>query len=321
MPAPTVALTDTTSGSLGGTSGAAGLIQKAYDRLVEFQLRSTPMIRTIADKRPSPGTLPGSTVALQIHNDIAAATSVLDELYDVSSVAISTPSIVNVSLNEYGNSVTTTKKLRTFSLSEVDPAVANIIAYNMANSIDALAMTEVMGGTNVVRPNNRATTGAVTSTDYLTAKDVRKAVAKLRANNAMGKKGNLFAAYVHPEVSADLRGEVGFGNGANWRDPSIYNKPENIWAGEIGSFEGAYFVESPRLTTATDGAASAKVYRSIIAGQQALAEAVAIEPHVVIGPSVDRLQRFQPIGWYGVLGFKRYREEALYRLESASSYA
>jgi hypothetical protein len=29
--------------------------------------------------------------------------------------------------------------------------------------------------------------------------------------------------------------------------------------------------------------------------------------------------RFRPIGWYGVLGWKRYREAALYRIESTSS--
>jgi hypothetical protein len=79
------------------------------------------------------------------------------------------------------------------------------------------------------------------------------------------------------------------------------------------------FIESPRLFTDTDGDSSAKVYRTIVAGKQALAEAVAQEPSVVIGPVTDKLMRFRPIGWYGVLGWKRYREEALYRLENTSS--
>jgi len=33
------------------------------------------------------------------------------------------------------------------------------------------------------------------------------------------------------------------------------------------------------------------------------------------------LMRHRPMGWYGVLGFARYREEALYRIESGSSIA
>jgi hypothetical protein len=60
-------------------------------------------------------------------------------------------------------------------------------------------------------------------------------------------------------------------------------------------------------------------YRTIIAGKQALAEAVAQEPNVVIGPVTDKLLRFRPIGWYGVLGFSLYREAALYRIETGSS--
>jgi hypothetical protein len=79
------------------------------------------------------------------------------------------------------------------------------------------------------------------------------------------------------------------------------------------------FVESPRLYNATDGSGSTRVFRTIVAGKQALAEAIAEEPHVIIGPVVDKLMRFRPIGWYGVLGFARYREEALYRIESTSS--
>jgi N4-gp56 family major capsid protein len=109
---------------------------------------------------------------------------------------------------------------------------------------------------------------------------------------------------------------------AGWVVPNAYGiSQDRIWAGEVGRYKGAYFVESPRLYVATDGAASAKVYRTILCGQQALAEAVAEEPHTVIGPVTDKLNRFRPIGWYGVLGFARFREEALYRIESGSSIA
>jgi hypothetical protein len=64
-----------------------------------------------------------------------------------------------------------------------------------------------------------------------------------------------------------------------------------------------------------------RVFRTIVCGKQALAEAVAQEPGVVIGPVTDKLMRFRPIGWYGVLGWSRYREEALYRIETGSSIA
>ena len=316
----TVAYTTTGSSSLGGTAGAAGLVQKAYDRLLEFALRSEPLIRSVADKRPARQSQPGSTVVLQRYVDLAKATTTLTENDDVDSVAMSTPTSVTITLNEYGNSVLVTRALELFSLADVDPAIANIIAYNLADSIDAVAMTTLRGGSNVIYSGSTATsTATVTAAATLSSANIRRAVAKLRANKALGRKGSLFWAGVHPEVSHDLRAETG---SAGWLLPNQYGSSQDrIWAGEIGTYEGAYFVESSRLFSATDGASSAKVYRTIVAGQQALAEAVAEEPHVVIGPVVDRLMRHRPMGWYGVLGFARYREEALFRIESGSSIA
>lgn len=316
------AFTSTGSSTLGGSVGSAGLVQKAYDRLVEFELRATPLLRSVADKKPARQAMPGSSVALQIYNDLAKATSALTETTDPDSVAIGTPDIVTITLNEYGNAALVTRKLQLMSLADVDPAVANIIAFNMADSIDDVAQTALLAGTNVLYATGgtttATTTSGITSDDTLSAADVRKAVAKLRSNKANGRKGSLYWAGIHPEVSHDLRAETG---AASWRNPHEYQSNGEIWAGEIGQFEGAYFVESPRLYTATDGDSSTKVYRTFIAGQQALAEAVAEEPHVIVGPVTDKLMRFRPIGWYGVLGFGIYRNEALYRIESSSSIA
>ena len=323
--------TAATNGGLGGgaysgasntgtftPSNGAGLVQKAYDRLVEFELRATPLLRSVADKKPARQAMPGSSVALQIYNDLAKATSVLSEEVDPTAVALGTPDIVTITLNEYGNSTLVTKKLGLLSLADVDPAVANIIAFNMADSIDDLAQNALLTGTNVIYGGDATDTDEVVAADTISAADVRKAVAKLRSNKANGRKGSLYWCGIHPEVSHDLRAETG---AASWRNPHEYQSNDAIWAGEIGQFEGAYFIESPRLYTATDGASSAKVYRTFIAGQQALAEAVAEEPHVVIGPVVDRLMRQRPIGWYGVLGHAIYRNEALYRIETGSSIA
>ena len=57
--------TSTSASSLGGTVGGAGLVQKAYDRLLEFALRAEPLIRSVADKRPARQAMPGQTVVLQ----------------------------------------------------------------------------------------------------------------------------------------------------------------------------------------------------------------------------------------------------------------
>lgn len=314
--------TYTGTATISNQTGMTNLVQTAYDRYVEMALRSQPLIRDIADKRPVQQAMPGSSVVFQIYQDLAQATSTLTENVDPDAVALSNTSTVTVTLNEYGNAALLTRKLGLFSLSDVDPAAADIIAYNMADSLDAVVMTELRGGSNVrySRGSNSTPSGtsSVQAEDIAKLDDIRVVVAKLRANLAVPRQGSLYAAYIHPEVSFDIRKES---TGGGFQDLHKYDASENFWPGFIGTIEGAYFIETPRMYNATDGDTSQRVYRTIVVGKQALAEAVAEEPHTIVGPVTDKLMRHRPLGWYGVLGWKRYREAALWRIESASSIA
>lgn len=307
-----------------GTVVGANLVTQAYDRLVEFALRSVPSFRAVADKKVGNQTHAGSSVLFQLYNDLAVATSALTETVDPDAVAIPATTTVAVTLNEYGNSIISTRKLDLFSLADVEPALANIVAYNMNDSLDTIVRGVLATSTQVIREiagaiSTAAITG-VSATDTIKAKDIRYTVAKMRAANVVPRRGSLFASYIHPEVSHDLRAETGAGA---WRQPHEYVDPSGIYAGEIGTFEGVAFIESPRLPNSQAGAGSGttqtRVYDTFIMGQQALAEAVAEEPHTVIGPVTDKLMRLRPIGWYGVLGWNLYRPEAMWRVQTASS--
>ena len=311
------AFTDTSGSSLG-----TSLVQTAYDRYVEMALRPLTVIRSVADKRPAQVDKPGSSVVLQTYNDLAVVSSPLTETTDPDSVAIGNTSSVTVTLNEYGNAALVTRKLELFSLSDVDPAVADILAYNMADSLDGLAMTTLRGGSNVIYAgasgavDTTGPTNAVAAGETISSKQFRRAVTELRARNAQPRRGDLFWCGMHPRVAVDLREDTG---SAAWRSPHEYSGASNIWNGEVGIYEGAFVVETNRMYSATDGTTSQRVYRTIFAGAQALAEAVAEEPHTVIGPVTDKLNRFRPIGWYGVLGWARFREASLQRLETAAT--
>ena len=312
--------TSTDTASLGGTAGGAGLVQKAYDKKIEFALRDEPLIRAIADKRPVSPTHEGNVVVLQKYADLALATTPLTETADIDGVTVATPSSVTVTMQEFGKATTITKYLDLSAFTKPDADIVTLLARNQADSIDALAMTTLRGGTNVIYSGSTATsTATVTAAATLSSANIGKAVAKLRGNKATGVRGAEYWCGVHPDVAHDLMLESG---NAGWLVPAAYGADQSrIWSAEIGRFKGAFFVESPRMYVATDGAASAKVYRTILVGKQALAEAVKEEPHTVIGLPVDKLMRLRPIGWYGMLGFARYREEAIYRIESGSSIA
>lgn len=316
--------TSTDASSLG-----TSLIQSAYDRLVRFALRSTPLFRSIADSGPVQPTNPGSSVTMQFYNDLSAVTTELDELTDPDAVGVPSTSSVTITLKEYGNVVLKTHKLQLFAITDVDAGIANILAYNMRDSLDEIVSPTLRGGTNVIRVNNGAinsnlisggagTTGGVKGTDTFRSAVPRLAVTKLRANKVIPRQGDLYCVFLHPDQSHDLRAETG---GASWRDPHNLQGADAIWTGSIGIYEGAYYVETPRIYSATDGESTARVYRALAFGREALAEAVAEEPHTVIGNVTDKLMRFRPIGWRGTIGWARFREAALIRLETSSSVA
>ena len=297
-------------------TSVAALVQTAYDQYVRMALRSIPVMRSIADVKPVQQAMPGSSVVFSIYSDLAAATSTLVETADVSSIALGNPSQVTVTLQEYGSAVTTTKKLNLTSFNDVDAALANIIAYNAADSIDQVVASVLTSGTNAIYAGTTATsTDSITASDTISVANIREAVVQLRTNKALPRIGELYAAYLHPRQSADLRAETGTGG---FQELSKYVDRTPFVAGAVGVIEGAFVVETPRVPFAAN-TNTVNVYKAVIAGREALAEAMAQDITTVIGPEIDALRRFRTIGWYYFGGFNRLREAALYRIESAAS--
>ena len=301
-----------------GTSAISNLVQTAYDQYVRMALRSIPVMRSIADVKPVQQAMPGSSVVFSIYSDLAAATSTLTEASDVNSIALGNPNQITVTLNEYGSAVTTTKKLNLTSFNDVDAALADIIAYNAADSIDSVVASVLTAGSNVIYAGTTATsTNTITAADTIRVADIRQAVTELRTNKALPRIGELYAAFLHPRQTADLRAETGTGG---FQELSKYVDRTPFVAGAVGVIEGAFVVETPRVPYAVNtNSPAVNVYKAIIAGREALAEAQGQDISTVIGPQIDALRRFHTIGWYYFGGFNRLREAALYRIESAAS--
>jgi N4-gp56 family major capsid protein len=312
------------------TTSSLSVDQVAFDRLAYFALRSELLFDQAADVQPTQQAMPGSGVTFTIFADIAAATSTLNEVTDVTPTALS-DSQVTVTLNEYGNAVVTTAKLRGTAFLDVDAAAANIIGYNAGDSMDQVVRDVLAGGTNVVYATGGASTPSsrttVAAEDIIAADDVRKVVAQLRAANVATFEGS-YMGFIHPDVSYDFRSAT---DAAAWRTPANYVNPEGIYNGEIGKFESVRFIETPRakvFTNASDGSGSTgtvDVYCTHIMGRQALAKAFSVQdgngavPKIVRGNVTDYLMRLQPLGWYWLGGYGRFREASLRRIESSSS--
>lgn len=301
----------------------ANLLAAGYDRFLEYQLRSQPVFRQFVDKHPVDVTNVGPTVTLSVIQEFAnLATTPLAEDSDVAAVAPPAPVRVTVTVNEYGNADVTTLRLKQLAFTPPDPAIANVLGKNMLDSLDALVRTTADTATHVIGYNagvlktdaSAFSEAAVAGTDLFDSKIARDSVALLRRRNAGGRDGaDQYVALIHPDVAVDIMSDTG------WLNPHQYVDTSNIYNAEVGSYLGSRYVMTPRATKTADGASGAQVYRTYFWGAQAIVEATIADAHVVIGPQVDRLRRFFPIGWLYHGGWAVFRQEALEVAHTSSS--
>jgi N4-gp56 family major capsid protein len=267
----------TPTGTPTSSATITALVTTAYDQYVRMALRSIPVMRSLADVKPVQQAMPGSSVVFSIYSDLAQATSTLTETSDVSSIALGNPNTVTVTLNEYGSAVTTTKKLNLTSFNDVDSALADIIAYNAADSIDNVVGQVLSTGTNVLYANGPTgvaptSSATVLPVDTMTVAEIRNAVVTLRTNKALPRMGELYAAYLHPRQSADLRAETGT---AGFQELTKYVDRTPFVAGAVGVIEGAFVVETPRVLNGMNLGSNGGITTTVSVTNKALTTNVA----------------------------------------------
>ncbi len=298
----------------------------AYNLTADFALRARKLFDQVATVKGDRVAHQGGTVVFTLWDDLAAETDELTETADVDSVAMSDGQ-VTVTLREYGNSVRTTAKLRGTGFLGYDHDAANVIGENAAKSLDILARTELAGGSNIRYSGGAAGRSTLIPTHVLKSADTKYVVAKLRGNEAPGwnNGGQAYVGFIHPDVSYDYREDAGANN---WDDAAIRNEGgARVWNGMIGRHNGVDWIETSTAPIVADAGSSTTltdVYQTLVVGQRCLAKGFSKtvsgeRPHVVVGPQTDKLRRFHDVGWYWLGGYKRYREECIYRIESASS--
>jgi N4-gp56 family major capsid protein len=305
--------------SAASTGQMSNQVLTAYQRSAFFALREGVIFDQFAKVKPGNVTSPGNPVSFLFWSDMSQATTALTETVDVDAVALS-DSQVTVTPAEYGNAVLLTIRLQTDDfLIGFDADVANLLNFNLVDTIDVLARAAIDGGTNVTFGDSATTVTSVVAADDLTVAFVRQARTKLRKASVMPWDGSSYAGILHPDVAYDLKTETGDGS---WLSASQYNESgvSGIWNDEIGTFAGIRFIESPRAKLEADAASgSVDAYTSYFFGQEFLAKAESIPPHMVLGPVTDKLRRFQPLGWHAYVGWDTLREAALQRYVTSST--
>ena len=298
---PGATLIGTQAGTDPTMSGAVGanLVTKAYELAAWGALRPNLIFDQLATVRATRQSHRGSSVQFTFIDDLAEAVTPLAENLDVDSAALNS-STVEVSLAEYGNAVTTTALLRGTSMIPFDPVAAERVGWNAAASINTLARTALDASTNTIPTVAGAMSSGV----------LQEGVYTLKSNNARPFAGGNYVAVITPKQEQALKAEA---DAARWRwvvgtNPGGGN---SIYQGEVGVYEGVRIIVNNAMTDQDTG---------YIMGAEALAKAFSSapgfgpNPRVIVSPVVDKLRRFASVGWYHLVGYKIFRDEALLKI-------
>ncbi len=247
---------------------------------------------------------------------LEANTTTLTEGEPGESVML-TETEVTVKLEQYGEYARCTDKL---DLSHLDMNIlrkTKLFGDAGARSIDAVVREELATCTNVIYAGGKTSRGALTSSDKLTTKELRKAVRKLKKAHAQ-TFGGYYIAIVGPDTFFDLQDDETF------VAVSRYQDKEAVYTGEIGRLFGCRIVETTEAKVFEGaGESGADVASVIVLGQYAYGYTSfkGAKPRVIVKPAgsagtSDPLDQISTVGWkMDGFGVKMLQPEYAVRIE------
>ena len=125
-----------------------------------------------------------------------------------------------------------------------------LLGFQAAETIEREIFNVLAGGTQIFYPGSITARNSLTSTSVMSADTIRKVVATLRNNGALGLErsntqdpelGDHFVAVVDPFVEMDVSRDPDF------VEATRYAAAKRLWNGEVGEFLGARFIRSNAL--------------------------------------------------------------------------
>lgn len=229
------------------------------------------------------------------------AISPLTDGSDVDSIAMA-DSKVTFTPAEYGNVVTRTNLANLQSGGKADLGASQVVARNMAESLNRLACTSLQAGTNTKDGSAGNMTDALLDSVFF----------ELNNKNAERWDGDAYIGLVHPAVAQDIAGLSG------WKDVQKYADAMPILRNEVGFYKGFRFISSTGMPW-TD--ADPDIHESAFFGRNALGKAESQSAEMRITGPYDRLGRMLHIGWYWVGSYGIVDNDSLWSVTSQSSYS
>jgi len=299
------------------TSGALGIF---LQRQAVKQFVKSTYLYDMGTSKMLPDAENSYTFNLPDANTATVATSTLTEGITPTESAF-TFSQINVTMTQYG----VHSKLTDVALKDSPIDLLSNASFELgrvlAENVDQVIQTELLTGTNVIYGGAVTARASLTATDVATGAKLSAITANLRTNAAPTFDG-AYVMVAHPHVISDLLTETGNGS---FFEVNKYDNATKIFNGEIGRLYGIRVVESPNVGILADaGSGAVDVYPSFVIGRDAYAVVRSQNMTTEIKPlgsagTADPLNQRASVGMKIRFGTQLLKEEALYRLETASS--
>lgn len=188
-------------------------------------------------------------------------------------------SVITAVVDQYGGYVETSDILDLTAIDDINKQALEQIARQAHRTIDTIDRDVMNSGTNVHYCGGKTARSGLTSADVLTVDDIKKAVRRLKLQNAEPVDTD-FVAIIHPDVTYELTKDP------DWKAPHTYVDTENIYSGEIGRIAGVRFVETTEAKVFTADASfptltvsAFDAEHSIVTFNQAITEEQATALH------------------------------------------
>lgn len=286
------------------------LIDNAIPKLVHDQF---------GQKHPIPKN-GGKTIEFRKYSPLPKLTTPLQEgvTPDGQSLNMST---VEATVAQYGGYITLSDMLLLTAIDNNLVQATKLLGAQAGATLDTITREVLNGGTNAIFAGGKDARGDLDESSLLTVDDIKKAVRKLKSQNAEQINGS-WVGIIHPDIAYDLT------NDPAWKDVKTYSDPSDIYEGEIGKIFGVRFVETTEAKIwAGAGAGGRAVYSTLILGDNAYGvteiSGGGLE-HIVkqLGSAgtADALNQRATAGWKATKVAERLVENYMVRIESASTF-
>lgn len=298
------------------------LIDEASANLVHDQF---------GQKRPIPKN-GGKTIEFRKFSPLAKALTPLTEGVTPSGNALDVSSIT-ATVSQYGDYITQSDVLELTAIDNTILEATKLLGRQAGATLDTVTRNVLVAGTNVNFSSTWSGSSetvvsarsSLNATARLTVKDIQKAVAKLRGQNAP-TIGGKYVGIIHPYVAYQLMRDP------EWVDAHKYANPTNLYTGEIGEIAGVRFVSTTEAKIWNDSTCPSasspltgyiSVYATLILGEGAygVTEITGGGLETIIkqkgsAGTADPLDQRSSVGWKAMKTAELLIPQYLVRIES-----